>query len=310
MNRLPLLLCALLLTACEGTWTLSDAIVTAPDGTAYDVAGQVAISRRATATPTSTSTPTATPTATSSPTPTSTPTEVPTSTPTATATAAPTATPAPTLTPTATAAPPTATPSATAVASCLGIPSYPEQRPDNATANATRATRPAWNTTFDSGFRPYFEQITAACQGTTEQILEWAARKWGFDVLGYPDLLKAMAVKESNWHQSQQGDYRASDGTYCSHSLLQVKRSENGCGGWPHTWTMVLDSTAYAADYAGAELRFNYDGKTASWGINAGGDIRKTVGAYFCGCSNDGNSSYTVEVMGYLSTRPWKSQGF
>ncbi len=220
--------------------------------------------------------------------------------PTATATTGPVSTALPTASLTATASP--VQPSQT----CAGVPAYPEQRPDNVQANQTRVAKPAWTTTtFDGAFKPYYDKITADCQGTTRQILEWAAQKWGIPV----DRFLAHAVKESNWHQSQLGD-RDATGWYCSRGILQLRMAENNCGGWPYGYPGAAESTAYVADYAAAEMRFNYDGGTASWGTNATGDWDKTSQAYFCGCANTGTEPYVTEVKQYQADKPWLRSGF
>ena len=78
----------------------------------------------------------------------------------------------------------------------------PEIRPGNATPNATRG-RPTDPNRFygHKGFRPYYSKINGNFTGTTEEILAWAAAKWGMGNLGYPDLAKAVAVHESWWRQ-------------------------------------------------------------------------------------------------------------
>jgi hypothetical protein len=231
----------------------------------------------------------------------------------ATSTATPTATPTNTLSPTAT---PTSTPAATSVratatatasptptVTCGGAPAYPELRPSNATANQTPG-RPADASTspypMPAGFEPYFAKIDGrGCLGTTEQILEWAAQKWGLDQLGYADLAKAMAVKESWWDVGIVGDAGQSFG------ILQVK--DGPVGYWPDG-RYAATSTAFGADYAMAIVRFHYDGN--SWlGAGTRGNLRNAVGAYFCGCGYDGAGAYATKVWEYLNARPWKSPG-
>src|SRR5262249_24698045 len=91
---------------------------------------------------------------------------------------------------------------------CLGGPAYPGIRWDNWTQNQTRGRHTDPNSFFGpASWRWYYDQIDGNCAGTTEQILEWAARKWGFDQLGYPDLAKAIGVIETWWHQSHIGPY-------------------------------------------------------------------------------------------------------
>jgi hypothetical protein len=179
---------------------------------------------------------------------------------------------------------------------CLGVPSYREIRPENAAANATRGRATiAGNFYGHPGWRWYYDRIDGACTGTTEQILEWAAKKWGFDQLGYPDLAKSMATLETWWRNAfvgQSGEV----------GILQIHPSF-----WPDyqpaTW-----STAFAADYAMAVVRSYYDG--ASWlGDATRGDLRGSVAAWNCGCAYNGGNWYANAAMNYNNTKPWKRPG-
>jgi hypothetical protein len=195
---------------------------------------------------------------------------------------------------------PTPTP---APSTCGTIPAYEEVRPGNTTQNMT-AGRPADASRspypMPTGFSSYFAKINGqGCIGTTEQILEWAAKKWGFDQLGYTDLAKAMAVKETWWIGTVAGD------TSKSWGILQVK--DGSTGYWPDG-KYSSTSTAYGADYAMAIIRFHYDGN--SWlGAGTRGNLRNAVGAYFCGCGYAGSSDYTNKVFEYFNAKPWKSPG-
>src|SRR5262249_27484398 len=53
-------------------------------------------------------------------------------------------------------------------------------------------------------------RVTGNFTGTTDEILQWAACKWGID----PDLVRAQAEQESNWRQSMRGDW-TSDRSQC-----------------------------------------------------------------------------------------------
>jgi hypothetical protein len=53
--------------------------------------------------------------------------------------------------------------------------------------------------------------------GTTNQIIQWA-RKWGMG----EDLLRAVAVQESNWHQSTVGENFRAEGPLCQTSSRAV----------------------------------------------------------------------------------------
>ena len=169
-------------------------------------------------------------------------------------------------------------------------------RPENALANHTRGrpTRPELFNV-DPSFRPYYDKINGDFVGTTEQILAWAAKKWGFDRLGYPDLAKSMAVIESWWHQSAVNQSGAQ-------GILQVHP-----GHWPDT-EPARWSTAYNADYAMAVVRYLYD--PDSWlGSGTAGSLRNAIAAWECGCGGHGLGTYATQVMSYNVTKPWLRPG-
>lgn len=171
-----------------------------------------------------------------------------------------------------------------------------EVRPENAEANRTpgRPTDPTKFNMYES-FRPYYNKIDGNYVGTTEQILAWAAKKWGFDHLAYPDLAKAMAVAESWWRQGHIG----ANGEL---GILQVHPKY-----WPDA-EPARWSTAYAADYAMAVVRHYYDGN--SWlQDNTKGNIRSSVAAWECGCGSNGTGSYTTTVFEYYDSKPWLRPG-
>lgn len=182
----------------------------------------------------------------------------------------------------------------TSVASAAG--DSPEVRPQNTEANQTPG-RPTDPTKFNmyQSFKPYYEKIDGDYVGTTEQILAWAAKKWGFDQLGYPDLAKAMAVAETWWRQGHIG----ANGEL---GILQVHPKY-----WPDA-EPARWSTAYAADYAMAVVRHYYDGN--SWlRDNTKGNIRNSVAAWECGCGSNGGGSYTTTVFKYYDSKPWLRPG-
>ena len=177
-----------------------------------------------------------------------------------------------------------------------GVPTYPEVRPANTANNMTTGALPDLSKVSPTDpFYPYYSKITGACSGTTEQILEWAAKKWGFDQLGYPDLAKAMAVVESWWRQS-------TIGAHGEVGILQV----NPCC-WAD-WQKAQQSTAFDADYAMAVVRMYYDGN--SWlGAGTKGDLRNAVAAWECGCGYNGGGNYATRVFNYYVSKPWQHPG-
>jgi hypothetical protein len=86
-----------------------------------------------------------------------------------------------------------------------------EPRPDNAAANQRIPTEEQishlHSTPWDEsiGVDPHANtllmQIKGNFRGTTDEILQWAACKWGVD----EDIVRAQAVVESNWEQKKQG---------------------------------------------------------------------------------------------------------
>ncbi|MGI8523691.1 MAG: transglycosylase SLT domain-containing protein, partial [Nocardioides sp.] len=129
-----------------------------------------------------------------------------------------------------------------------------EPRPQNYTANhrvptgdelaafhAAQASVDEWNV------NPYAQQVTGDFTGTTEEIIQWAAWKWGVD----EDVLRAVASTESTWEQ----DAVARDGQYYSYGITQVLDQ------WAGTDPLARLSTAFNADFYGASLRFVFDGR-------------------------------------------------
>ena len=71
-----------------------------------------------------------------------------------------------------------------------------EVRAGNATPNATRGRQK--NLTL-----PDFSRVDGQFTGTTDEILRWAACKWGID----EDIVNAQAAIESWWRQNTMGDW-------------------------------------------------------------------------------------------------------
>lgn len=282
-----------------------------------------------TAAPTTTGAPTTTaPTTTAAPTTTTAAPTTTTAAPTTT-TAAPTTTTAPPTT--TTTAPPTTTttvapggyhfdtlPSGSTLPSgawcATQVVSTPEHRPENATANATRGTGPnAWDPRVDGDF-----------VGTTDEIIQWAACKWGLDV----DYARAQAMKESWWYQDAGGDLswdqsechpdvRTGPGEQCPESvgLLQVR----------YLYHMeafedsnAINSTAYNADYAWAVWRECFDGHSTwlntverGWDYEAG-DLEGCMGVWFTGrwYAGNGEGPYLEDVNAYRTDESWNQPWF
>ena len=114
------------------------------------------------------------------------------------------------------------------------------------------ATDPYW-----SGWAARVSLVQGQFTGTTTEMFSWAACRWGIE----ENLLRAVAVIESTWHQSTWGDRcGGGDPTIGSFSVMQIKNKNcDGSllwGGMPD----VQDSTALAVDLYAARLRACYNG--------------------------------------------------
>jgi autotransporter family porin len=193
------------------------------------------------------------------------------------------------------------------------VRSAPEIRADNAGANATRGT-----TSNDR-----YPRVDGDFVGTTDEIIQWAACKWGID----EDVARAQAAKESWWHNSVGGDLtwdqnachvdlQTPPGSQCPESigLLQVR--------WLYHMEAFEDSntilsTAYNADYTYAVWRDCYDGNL-TWlndvergGWYEAGDVDGCLGVWFSGrWYTQPAVDYIAAVNDYLSQRIWEQAWF
>jgi hypothetical protein len=205
-----------------------------------------------------------------------------------------------------------------------------EPRPDNYAANhrVPSATQIAnlhpWNPLIgmDVSSDSLRKRITGNFTGTTDEILQWVACKWGID----PNIIRAQAVSESNWHQSQLGDYTTNQGLcppgtwngtscYQSYGILQIKYTY-----FQSEWSMSRDDTAFNADFVYGWLRNCYEGwadylydRTPSPGYPSyhSGDIWGCLGFWFSGSWYDqGAINYINVAKGHYAQKPWLQAGF
>jgi hypothetical protein len=182
-----------------------------------------------------------------------------------------------------------------------------EPRPENRTENRTipsRAELAAWRARSEM---PYAHLVDGRFRGTTDEIIQWAAHKWGFRV----DALRAVAALESWWDMDVLGDEGDSFG------LFQVRRPY-------HCWdacAIARDSTAFNADYYGGIVRAYYDGRM-DW-LNSpdvapengaryvSGDFWASAGAWFDGrWHTPSDERYVARARHYLRARVWKQRRF
>jgi hypothetical protein len=177
-----------------------------------------------------------------------------------------------------------------------------ELRPANDTADDTRPTSGQLSSFRSASDQPYSNLVTGDYSGTTDEIIQWAAWKWGMD----EDVMRAVAVQESDWRQSFVGDGGVSFG------LFQVKTQLAGRDGWPGTYPLARDSTPFNADYYGRALRSCYDGRE-TWlgGSYKSGDFWGCIGWWFSGGWHDsGAEDYVSQVKHWLAQRTWEQPGY
>ncbi len=205
-----------------------------------------------------------------------------------------------------------------------------EPRPENFTANhrvptAQQVAQLApWGPWI--GVRPEADglrkQVTGNFTGTTDEILQWVACKWGID----DNIVRAEAVTESNWYQSQRGDWTTNPrscppetwngtGCYQSYGILQIKFSV-----FQSTWPMSRDDTAFNAEYTYAVIRTCYEGWTTylenstpmpGYPRYHAGDIWGCLGRWFSGgWYNQGAINYINTVKADLAHKAWLQPGF
>jgi len=185
---------------------------------------------------------------------------------------------------------PTATPTPTPAPSGSPTPGNDTQRPTNNIPNG-RMPSAAELTAFHQGVGAcgglddcsYMQNATGQFTGTTAQIIEQVADKWcpnctivnSLDGLTYTfrDLMKAVAVNETNWHEWKSASLASPDPITGSTTLTPshgdlehvTPTSPNGGSwglfqiaegvgqGWPASFPLSAESTAFNADFKTAE---------------------------------------------------------
>jgi autotransporter family porin len=221
--------------------------------------------------------------------------------------------------------PPAGIPRMDATCAAAVVPK-PENRPQSTTANHTVPPSPSavdWGTALNywTKFVADRNHVTGDFTGTTDEILQWTACKWGIDV----NLVRADAVVESYWVQSTLGDNCGVAGE-ASYGLLQVMNKDcsgnSVHGGYPYT----QKDSALDVDYWGARMRACFDGafyNGGQWLYNGqtiaqvisqhsqGYALWGCVGSWFSGGWYDsGAQGYIAKVRVDYRSKPWLKPGF
>lgn len=198
----------------------------------------------------------------------------------------------------------------------------PEVRPANAKANGTPGTQ-------KSIPEKWLERVTGDFTGTTDEIIQWGACKWGID----PDVARAQAAKESYWNMDAEGDW-STDAAACptdhglgvdgkdgqcpeSFGLLQIRWLYHGPPANRPTWPEAVTSTAYNVDYTYAIWRSCYEGDL-TWlnevdkgATYAAGDAWGCLGVWFAGrWMTEPARQYIDAVRTYRNDRIWTTSDF
>lgn len=205
-----------------------------------------------------------------------------------------------------------------------------EPRTDNQPANQRVPTQEQislltpWNESIgvDPQANRLLLQITGNFTGTTDEILQWAACKWGID----ENIVRAETVVESYWHQNYRGD-TTGDKQYCppgtwdgkgcyqSYGLLQLKYYY-----FQSAWPMSRDDTAFSVEYVLGVIRTCYEGWTTylkervplpGYQPYHAGDLWGCLGRWYSGGWYDaGALSYIQKVKNALAQQSWLQAGF
>jgi autotransporter family porin len=187
-----------------------------------------------------------------------------------------------------------------------------EVRPINNVANATPGTRA--NTVYP--------RVTGNFTGTTDEILQWVACKWGID----EDIVRAQVAKESWWRMDGRGDLTSNQancypplrtgGGQCPESVgaMQVRYAYHGSA---FVDGNAVNSTAYNLDYSYAVWRDCFDGNL-TWLNSAergatyvAGDVWGCVGVWLAGrWYTDAARTYIAAVQQYQADRVWEQAYF
>ncbi len=182
-----------------------------------------------------------------------------------------------------------------------------EPRPENAPYNArvpSSGDLAGYRAEPTSTPEVQYDKVTGNFTGTTDEIIQWAAHKWGLAEA----TLRAVATQESWWTQSYIGDAGHSPG------LFQMRHDPAKL---PVGHRLVRDYTAFNADLYGAFVRYYFDG-SCSW-CNDGaltpyqaGQEWMSIGAHFnpYPWGNAGQLGYIEKVKSHLANRTWAQAGF
>jgi hypothetical protein len=212
------------------------------------------------------------------------------------------------------------------------VSARPEIRPQNRLYNLTVPTAtelaPFYSKPLQFNGPPAsdFFRVDGNFKGTTDEIIQWAACKWGMDVTQ----LRAQGWAESGWNQAVKGDdefehsqctggngfdaWQPSGYCYTSYSAIQIKCTNyNAC-------PMAYESTPFAFDFRGAYWRACMEGHIKYYADSKpepgyptypNGTAQQMsdgcMGSWYSGNWYDSSAlPYIDRVHGYMQSKPWQ----
>jgi hypothetical protein len=174
---------------------------------------------------------------------------------------------------------------------------------------------------------PYFSlasRVTGNFTGTTDEIIQWAACKWGIN----EDVVRAQLARESWWYQSATGDYTSNPADCAPFHPIGADGRPGQC---PESIGLGQVRTQYFRPYINdstASSAYNLDIVYATWrscfeghetwlndverGSQYGaGDLWGCVGRWYSGRWHTAAANeYIGWVQDYLNQRVWTTPGF
>ncbi len=203
-------------------------------------------------------------------------------------------------------------------AACAGrvVASGSETRPANTIFNQTRGRQKQLP-------GPFLSRVSGDFTGTTDEIIQWAACKWGIDA----DVVRAQAVQESTWFMTQLGDFTA-DKRWCAPGHVPGGDGKPGCPEsigilqvkyqyFADAFPEAAESTAYNLDYTLGVWRTCFEGQE-TWladqppgsGYRAG-DMWGCLGRWYAGdWRSDTALGYIDDVQTAYRERTWETAEF
>lgn len=177
----------------------------------------------------------------------------------------------------------------------------PEHQPQNARLNSY-VPQPNEHGTLPDYFGPelqreFQQKVDGAFTGTTDEIFQFYACKYGIDV----DLVRAAAWTETSHNALMNGDNGESWG------IMQVRDSPKSHA---HAHPAARLSTSYNVDYWAFHLRSCIDGKIAYLKETSQTDVWGCVGLWYYGADtrHPKSEEYIARVQRNFREQPWRRE--